>query len=393
MKDEDFFIDTFNLVRSNLKKAKYRVQNKNFSPKEKIILKAFIDFRNNKVSKALLKIEDQTFSEASIAHALGNYVKGLCLNQIGQFNQAQISLTKSYDTLINLKNSFSFYPLAILVINMVNQNKKSKAYKYLVLLKSYKIEKNEQFVIFNEAQFAYDFLTNETKKIISKGKDIIDESGSSTDRYSSSILLIFIMSYIKEEDFVKAYNYLGLYKNFNGPKVKSNYKFMKILLEHILGGDEIYVYERDFVDESYLFNQLKLIKELRLGEINDSKETWKSLSVLAPDIYGEDFNFKGDKCLFSILLKKYNPSEKIEFSLNEKELVHIKSIQEKFEYILNSGYERVSKEQIAHLIWPNDPYHEVSLRINKYVSKLRQIGYDLEVKNECIHIHRIKDAS
>jgi hypothetical protein len=81
---------------------------------------------------------------------------------------------------------------------------------------------------------------------------------------------------------------------------------MKGLLDFILDGSEIYLYERDFKGIQYLWWQISVIKSLQAKEITVAKEHWRELQKVMPHVYGEDFNYLGGVCLFKIALSKVN---------------------------------------------------------------------------------------
>src|SRR5690606_26286845 len=106
------------------------------------------------------------------------------------------------------------------------------------------------------------------------------------------------------------------------------YQYSLKLLEYLTKGKRIYLYDRDFVAGDDLYIMIKTISFLDEGKLSLAEECWKKLSLLSPDTYLENFEYKGDKCLFSLCLdkclQKTNPNEIVlneNYSAQEKAFV------------------------------------------------------------------------
>ena len=127
---------------------------------------------------------------------------------------------------------------------------------------------------------------------------------------------------------------------------------MKILLQYFDKEATLYVYERDFIDTPELFEQISVIKAISEDDISKAKLHWNILNIFNPSSYGENFQFKGPKGLFSITLQKALSKT----SLN-KNLVSIvgKTKEEKIIELLKRNQGPLSKETIYEFIYGAKP--------------------------------------
>lgn len=387
MKENDFFLDTFNLVRTNIEKAKYRIKNKKFKPSERVLLQQFVEFKSNNTEDIIRKLSDINYDDYNIVSGCANWLKGLCYNQIGDFKESEKFLRKSLEILTEIDSHFAFYPCAHLVINLVNQNNKEEALLFLDLTNKHQPSDSFSQVLWYSAKLACLYIDNKDKNIIQMTDMLFGHFQNGFLPVHASVYLIRIMTEIKRENFEESLRLLEEYKKINSLKVKSNYKFLKVLLRHLLYRDEIYVYEREFNKERLLYLQLLTIKKLSLKHYSDAKDSWDSLHEIAPRMFQENFKFNGTKCVFSIALSKYPTSQSSDqVVVKELDVSKLNKIEQKIEHIINNVDSFISKDEIARLIWPDELPHQNYRNINKYIAKLRKKGYTLKIKNNSVYI-------
>jgi hypothetical protein len=176
---------------------------------------------------------------------------------------------------------------------------------------------------------------------------------------------------------------LDEYKKLSGFKIKENYRYMHTLFKFIYNDAPIYVYERDFESVPILFHELNVINSLEQNETQEAITSWNKLKDLRSQLYGENFQFLGDLCLFSKALQKVNKSRSSkDKTMSLEELSKIKKIKAKIVYILTYLERPVSKEELIYFLWQEDLTEKSHIRLTTQISRLRKDSeVEIKVKN------------
>ena len=110
--------------------------------------------------------------------------------------------------------------------------------------------------------------------------------------------------YIKIEAFKKAEKTLEEMKGYRSYRLSANYKYMQMMVKHLVYDERLYIYEKDFVGHTDLYLMVMVIKALDEANWEEAKKAWEALSLTSLETYRPNFEYKGDKCLFSISLEK-----------------------------------------------------------------------------------------
>lgn len=159
---------------------------------------------------------------------------------------------------------------------------------------------------------------------------------------------------------------------------------MITLLNHLTKGTKVYLYKTDFKDSIYHYHQLKAIRELELKNVADAKRHWFELQKISPLKYGDDFNFKGEKELFSIALQRQLDSLKTtnKSQLDLGELDQIRKINSKLEYIFSQSDHYISKDELIYLLWREDWSPSNDKRLRTLIYRIRKkADFEINVKD------------
>ena len=163
---------------------------------------------------------------------------------------------------------------------------------------------------------------------------------------------------------------LQSYKKCNGYTVKANYLYMDSLLNHIVKGAPLYVYESEMKEFPELFHQLEVIKALARGDSARALKFWKLLSLNNPRSYQEGFKFTGEGSLFSEALAMHQSEASQEFDpgvLREKP-----DLLSKLEYVFETSKGPVLKDQLVSLIWNEEASVTALARLRQLVLRYNQ---------------------
>lgn len=190
-----------------------------------------------------------------------------------------------------------------------------------------------------------------------------------SERFSTfevSFIIIRFVNYFKNQDYARCDEELVAYKEATGFTSSSNYKFMKLLLDHIVKDAPLYVYKADFEDSSELFDQLMVIKSLAEGDEAQAAKYWQVLARHNGDIYQKDFQYKGGACLFAGALEKQR-GRSYQGQLDFSKLHSMASFQDKLKYIIEFGPDTIKKDQLIQWLWKEEPNEKSRARLRKLI--------------------------
>lgn len=148
--------------------------------------------------------------------------------------------------------------------------------------------------------------------------------------------------------------------------------------------------DNDFESCPILFYQIKVIQKLEAGDQKAANEFWHKLAQAYPETHGREFsNYTGDKCLFSMCLKKHEKVNNV-FNLKQIELPKIK--EEALLKLLTEAETPLHQEIIYEMIWNEVPETKNDLnKVAQLVSILRQKGgLNIRIRKSCYYIEKVQ---
>jgi len=114
---------------------------------------------------------------------------------------------------------------------------------------------------------------------------------------------------VKKGDLSSCEKILQEMKKLRKFNVTANYKYMRILLDHLIHEKTVYAYHRNFGKFPNLEAQIQVIQCLESGSLEEALKWWRKLGEQNPDTYRGEFEYQGDACLFSMALQKHLDSK------------------------------------------------------------------------------------
>ncbi len=367
----DFFKETFKLLNVEPRKFEYRLKSHPFDRNQKKLLEAFYFFKKNNKQLTLQRLTgpplDHPFLEATRL-----YLLGLAQNHYGVFKFSVEHLTQSVKTyeFINEKE-FVVYALTTLVLahgNMKNLLEMEKAVDHM---NSYTPGGDFSRLLMVQAEVQYLVQAGQLIKAEHILNRTFKKAGPSLDAFRPSFLIIQFSILLKKSRFKNCFDVLEQYKETKGFVVKTNYTYMKSLLDHLVDEKALYVYEADFKDYPELFHQLEVIKALSRGDIDRAWHFWGLLAKHNPMVYQDQFNYVAEYSLFSMAIHKYAVHAK-SLKLDRSQLAHCKGPLEKIQFIFSETDSPISKANIIELIWNEELTEKSMNRLRKLVFEYNQ---------------------
>ncbi len=191
--------------------------------------------------------------------------------------------------------------------------------------------------------------------------------------------------YIKEEDFKSCYAVLDEIKKRRSFYSKSNYLFMRTLLDNYVHNDPIYAYEKDFADDKILFHQMMTIKSLEESNRELADMYWRKLSQYNPKLFASDFTYNGPKDIFQLCLSKHlKPTTTEEIPID-----HLpKKKEDALVFILEKANHQIPMEELYQTIWQKNVVDKADImKLKKMVSRLRQSrNLDIQYRKGCYRL-------
>jgi tetratricopeptide (TPR) repeat protein len=195
--------------------------------------------------------------------------------------------------------------------------------------------------------------------------------------------------YIKLEEDQKAVEALEEFKKLRSFNHSAYYQYRLLLLNHIMKNTPLYFTDLDLKTIPLVFNQMKVIKFLEEKNMTEARIYWAQLTEINPEIYQENFNYQGDKCLFSRALQKHKTSENgLPLKLpDQKDKALLK--------ILRNSRAPILKSELFETIWGEAPFDKEELnKLSQLVSRVKsKYGLDIKYKKGCYFLEQKKKIS
>lgn len=376
------FIKAFEFFGPAQKDLKLYLTDKRLTGVEKKIIEACIMLKESKNLEAIDHIIDQASSDQVVV-SYKHFVLGWAYTGIGTISEARANykLALEYIRPYNLKN-YEYLINYYLFFACLNQKDTAEVKKMAAYFDDYIPENVKESGCRLRCLFCYfsyieDF--EQAEKLLKKLEKLDVELHPSAQL---NILIDKFILYIKKENFQACEKTLEEIKKIRNYRHKSNFKFMKTLLEHLMYDKVIYAYESDYEEIPLLHWQIQVIKHLEEGNSSEAHFYWSKLSEFEPRVYCSDFNYQGDKCLFSICLKKHIESK--------DDFEDIKNLPEnKIEaliMILSHSSAPLRQEWIYEKIWkePSPSKTVLNNRLASMVARIRKEKHlDIVYKKGC----------
>jgi hypothetical protein len=383
MKTKSLFLETYELINIDHKKFKKALEHKDLSYAEKKILKALLSFKKGKCSDAIHQLDSVTTQSNDYLSAYKSFIFGMIKNHQGQFDQASVYLVQSYFTFKSLYKFQDIHrPISVLAMMYYNLRDSKRLRKYYDEFKTIKDDSLEHNLLDYDYKIYIAILEkrhNDARNLIKNLRSCYEDK---IQHQLNKYLIIQFTLAIQADDFDEAYEVTKKYGHNGGFKVKANFKFMMTSLNYYTKNSPLYVYQRDFSDNEFLFHQLKLIQALNLQNKDDAKTYWEKLQKVSPDTFKDNFQYLGDKNIFSLCLAKAL-NELTGSSKKDHEAIEIpefKNNQDKLFYIINHSESFLSKDDLIQLIWNEQWSPKNDSRLRTLISRTQK-KYGIKIEN------------
>jgi hypothetical protein len=386
------FITALKLLSSDPVKAKSFLQDKRLSQNEKIILRCYFLLRDNELDEVVSQLKQISSCTDTIVEAQKQLLLGLTANNQSHFKEAFAYINTALKLLKNKELPyFEYIGLYNQFIISFNQKDREQMRSILGKLKKLPLEKEADQIMILRCFLNYYTLHDQFNEAHHMIEEIEQISGTLTESDGISFLIDKINLAVKEEKFDQCQKILSEMKKFRKFHLTENYNFIKLLLDNITHDTPLYFNQDLFVRIPVLHYQMKTIRALEEGNEGEAKESWAKLTELYPELYEENFKYRGDKSLFSLALNKHvakiRPTP-LQFSGDSSQ-------HEKILTLLQNAKAPINRDLIYHAIYGKpaeckDDY----LRLSKVISRLKkktslEIGY----KKACYFLVKTKQAA
>lgn len=381
------FIEALNYVNSKPERLKHYLKDKRLTRSEKMILQAWLDLRDNKFDDVINALEKLDTRDNAIIQSQRDFLLGTTYNNRGQSHRAICLLKNAVHLLESFPLRLQHFVVRINLFTAYYNYKDLKGMqKTLLELKAFHdLNKSEQINLLSCWYSYYSFQDQ-----MEKGHETLEELGvlksSMTDHQEVNFYLDQFDYYLKTDSHQEAEAVLEDLRHCRKYYTKANYKFMKSLLDHLLYDKPIYAYDREFHEGTQLWYQLKVIKAFEENSAEEATTNWKKLMQLNQSIYGENFSYSGNKCLFSLCLDKYGEKHLIKnntLSLSSTPLPEVK--EEALIFLLKESPVPLKRDELYERLWGTPVQDKNDLkRLTQMVSWLRKTkNIKISVRKGC----------
>ncbi len=386
------FIHALQLLSLDPVKAKSYLDDKRLSNKEKIILQSYFYLRDNELEKVIESLDGIGESSDKVLEGQRQLLLGLTANNQSHFVEAyehiNLSLRLLKDQNLNYFEYLGLYNQFIIAFNMKDQKRMQNV---LFSLEKIPVEKESDRIMILRCYLNYYTFINqfgEAHKIIHKIHKICPKL---TESDEISYLIDKLNLSVKEENFSESLKILGRMKKFRKFHLTENYNFIKILLNNIIHDEPIYFSHDQFIRIPLLNFQMQTIRALEEGKQDEAQQNWTKLNELNPDIYGENFNYQGDKTLFSIAFHKHlSKIKKTDIPLEQDSSQHNKILK-----LLQEANNPINRDIIYFAVYGKKAENKDDyLRLSKVIYRLKKkLNLELSFKKGCYQLKVKKSAA
>lgn len=368
MKEKTFYKILIEFT-SSIEKTKRSLADRRLTKTEKLIIEGHLNIRKNLNQEVLNSFSDTSASELPFVESQRQLLIGSALNNLSRFQEAEKHILHSLKLLDPAYAPFfQFYSLQLLFTIYDNLHQPALMQKTIQAMES--LEKNKrqqaQFLI---CQFCYEqqvghFDNAEAllEKINSRMSDLSE--GDIVRQLVNKFIFVVMMRDLKQANTV-----LTELKQFRNYQLTENYNFMKKMLDHLIDGSPLYVYDHQFQDVPVLLHQLKVIQSLEEKNLDLARSHWEKLKAISPKTYGKPFEYHGSTCLFSLGLEKHaihvSNTQEVLIPTGETKLDQLYSI-------LQKAHAPTHASMIYELLWGEMPEEKEDMKkVSRLISRLK----------------------
>lgn len=363
MKEKTFYKILIEFTTS-IEKTKRSLSDRRMTKTEKLIIEGHLNIRKNLNLEVLKTFSDSTPSELPFVESQRQLLIGSALNNLSRFAEAEKHILQSLKILETIEAPFfQFYSYHLLFTIYDNLHQPALMLKTIKAMGP--LEKTKR----QEAQFLIcEFCYEQQVGNVDKAKTYLEQintrmndlsEGDIVRQLVNKFIFVVMLSDLKEASSV-----LAELKTFRNYQLTENYNFMKKMLDHLIDGSPLYVYDHQFQEVPILLHQLKVIQSLEEKNIDQARSHWEKLKAISPQTYGKAFEYYGATCLFSLGLKKHASSQETLVLAGETKLDQLHSILQKGTPVHGS--------MIHELLWGSVPEEKEDLKkVSRLVSRLK----------------------
>lgn len=354
------------------KSRKYKID-KRMTSGEKKIIQAWFCLRDSDFLEGLALAESfqspDTFVEAN-----RHLIRGLILNNLSKFSEAAQAINTasigllSYDCPV-LQFVVS-YNLSVIAFNLRDPRLMRIA---LDSLEKIGPQTSTQLHSFLDAKFSLAYLERDLE-----GQRLsIEAMEPFKHELPEATLMCFLLNKfeysIQQNDYTACRNVLTEIKGKRKFHFSANYEYMRVILSALDMDQPLYFFEDRFKPFPELYKQIRFLRNLEVGLLNEAAREWAGLRELNSFLYGPDQTYLGPTCLFSLAKDKFSRHRKQAEVPETPSLEGQESKEHHVFNILKTSAGPVSKEQLFKLIYGKEPTStQDDGRLQKLISRTRQ---------------------
>jgi hypothetical protein len=387
------FAAALDLFYKDIRKFKRYLDDKRINAAEKAILQSWLYLRDNQFKEAHYELSKISQMSDEFVSGQKQLIEGIIFFNQGELVKALPHLQMAYkflsDTpcdnqkMIVLSNLFNLH---------LNLNHPKEMKEIISKMEDLECTSIDAKIRLLRSQFNY-FSYSEQFQFARSVLLQLNSLKNSMNENQRIFFLVDLFDFqVKEGKFSEAKSTLGEMKNYRKFHLTQNFNYMKALIGFLTEDQKFYIYEQDFETHQFLFFQLKVIESLSLKDHVQAEVYWLKLSSLFPQTYSRDFNYHGDKCLFSLCIDKlmnHHAINKNQPTLKDDGTQECRVIQELHKQSV------LKKEDLYHLLYGEFPQDKSDLqKLAKVISRAREkYGLSIKTNKGCYELVKIAQAS
>ena len=364
MKEKTFYKILIEFTTS-IEKTKRSLADRRMTQTEKLIIEGHLNIRKN-LNLEVLKIFSETSpSELPFVESQRQLLIGSALNNLSRFTEAEKHILESLRILKSVEAPFfEFYSYHLLFTIYDNLHQPALMFKTIQAMAPLEKTKRQeaQFLI---CEFCYEQVAGNFEQANIYLSEINKRLNDLTEGDIVHQLVNEFSFHVILSDLKSASDILGKLKTYRNYQLTENYNFMKKMLDHLIDGSPLYVYDHQFQEVPVLLHQLKVIQSLEEKNEILARTHWEKLKEISPKTYGDTFEYRGAQCLFSLGLKKHEPQKEMIIVKGETKIDQLYSI-------LVNATSPVHGSLIYELLWGAHPTEKEDLKkVSRLISRLK----------------------
>lgn len=380
------FIQALDQACFDIRKLKSFLNDKRLSKSEKVIITCFLHLRDNQIQLTIDSLTSLVTTD-QLVESQKNLLLGSAYNNKSLYTQALPYFIKAQNQMEGFDlPKLEFIILSNLFILHFNMKDSVSMYQVLQMMHAHPISHGLGKVSLYRADFNYYSFIGDYPRAEKGLKTLEIMKGEMSEGHIISYLTNKFGYFIKRDRYEECEKTLKEMKSYRKFNLTANYNFMKQLLDHFVSNKTLYIDDADYKDFPILLYQVKVVQKLEEGDYLKAREFWDKLAIDYPGSHGSNFmDYTGDKCIFSLCLKKYenvNNLERITFVglPGNKEQALLK--------ILTEAQVPIQQGHIYEMIWKETP--ESKSDFNKLVQLIyslkKKTGIDIKSRKNCYYI-------